>query len=146
MVEICQKRRGFGGPSSEHLSGNCLQQNKIFLVTKKNFEKKCIEKFAEIAKKNDDYKKSYKQFGGCFKPGIHEEIRRPHECRAERHVLHHWRAHRRCSPFLEILRKKGLEVLYMVNSVDEYAVQQLKEFDEKKLKSTTKEGWIWATE
>merc|ERR1712037_489942 len=37
-------------------------------------------------------------------------------------------------------RKKGLEVLYMVDPVDEYAVQQLKEFDGKKLKSTTKEG------
>merc|ERR1712001_339461 len=40
----------------------------------------------------------------------------------------------------ENLRKKGLEVLYMVDPVDEYAVQQLKEFDGKKLKSTTKEG------
>merc|ERR1712161_78907 len=44
------------------------------------------------------------------------------------------------SPFLETLRKKGLEVLYMVDPVDEYCVQQLKEFDGKKLKSTTKEG------
>ena len=44
------------------------------------------------------------------------------------------------SPFLEHLRKKGLEVLYIVNSVDEHAVQQLKEIDGKKLKSTTKEG------
>ena len=43
------------------------------------------------------------------------------------------------SPFLENLRQKRLEVLYMVNSVDEYASQQLKEFDGKKLKSTTKE-------
>merc|ERR1712173_286763 len=44
------------------------------------------------------------------------------------------------SPFLENLRKKGLEVLYMTDPVDEYSVQQLKEFDGKKLKSTTKEG------
>merc|ERR1711920_947576 len=43
-------------------------------------------------------------------------------------------------PFLESLRKKGIEVLYMVDPIDEYAVQQLKEFDGKKLKSTTKEG------
>ena len=43
------------------------------------------------------------------------------------------------SPFLETLRKKGIEVLYMVDPVDEYATQQLQEFDGKKLKSTTKD-------
>jgi molecular chaperone HtpG len=43
-------------------------------------------------------------------------------------------------PVLETLRKKGLEVLYMVDPIEEYAVQQLKAFDGKKLKSTTNEG------
>ena len=42
------------------------------------------------------------------------------------------------SPFLESL--KSLEVLYMVDPINEYAVQQLKEFNGKELKSTTKKG------
>jgi len=44
------------------------------------------------------------------------------------------------SPFLETLRKRGYEVLYLIEPIDEYAVQQLKEFDGKKLINVTKEG------
>ena len=44
------------------------------------------------------------------------------------------------SPLLKNLRKRGLEVVYVVDPMDEYAVQQLKEFDAKKLKSTTKDN------
>jgi len=45
------------------------------------------------------------------------------------------------SPFIEKLRKKGLEVLLMTEPVDEYATQQVKEFEGKKLKNCSKEGF-----
>ena len=43
------------------------------------------------------------------------------------------------SSFRENLRKKGCEVLYMADPVDEFAVQQPKESDGTKPRSTTKE-------
>lgn len=44
------------------------------------------------------------------------------------------------SAFVERLRKRGYEVLYMIDPIDEYAIQQLKEYDGKTLVSVTKEG------
>merc|ERR1711966_387878 len=136
---------------------------------KKNLEKKCLEMFAEIAEKKDDYKKFYEQFSKNIKLGIHEDSTnrakvaelmryntpksgdeqislKEHVDRMKEgqndiyYITGESIAQVSSSPFLESLRKKGLEVLYMVDPVDEYAVQQLKEFDGKKLKSTTKEG------
>merc|ERR1712073_100466 len=42
--------------------------------------------------------------------------------------------------WVEKLKKRGLEVVYMTEPIDEYVVQQLKEFDGKNLVSVTKEG------
>merc|ERR1712100_261180 len=152
-----------------NISRETLQQNKILRVIKKNLVKKCLEMFAEIAEKKDDYKKFYEQFGKCLKLGIHEdstnrqkiaELLRYQTSKSgdesislkeyvDRmkdgqndiyYITGESVAQVSSSPFLENLRKKGLEVLYMVDPVDEYAVQQLKEFEGKKLKSTTKEG------
>merc|ERR1712134_171616 len=145
-----------------NISRETLQQNKILRVIKKNLVKKCLEMFAEIAEKKDDYKKFYEQFGKCLKLGIHEdstnrakiaELLRYQTSKSGDesislkegqndiyYITGESVAQVSSSPFLENLRKKGLEVLYMVDPVDEYAVQQLKEFEGKKLKSTTKEG------
>merc|ERR1712190_346360 len=147
-----------------NISRETLQQNKILRAIKKNLVKKCLEMFAEIAEKKDDYKKFYEQFGKCLKLGVHEdstnrtkaaELLRYHTSKSgdeqisfkeyvDRmkegqndiyYITGESIAAVSSSPFLETLRKKGLEVLYMVDPIDEYAVQQLKEFDGKKLKS-----------
>merc|ERR1711904_768170 len=152
-----------------NISRETLQQNKILRVIKKNLVKKCLEMFTEISEKKDDYKKFYEQFSKNLKLGIHEDstnrtkiaellrfntsksgdeqinlkeyVDRMKEGQNDiYYITGESIAAVSSSPFLESLRKKGLEVLYMTDPVDEYAVQQLKEFDGKKLKSTTKEG------
>eukprot|EP00495_Collosphaeridae_sp_1-RS-2012_P004951 TRINITY_DN42_c0_g2_i7.p1 TRINITY_DN42_c0_g2~~TRINITY_DN42_c0_g2_i7.p1 ORF type:complete len:304 (-),score=94.71 TRINITY_DN42_c0_g2_i7:52-963(-) len=44
------------------------------------------------------------------------------------------------SPFLEALKKRDLEVLYLVDPIDEYAIQQLKDYQGKSMACATKEG------
>jgi len=137
--------------------------------------KKCLEMFNEIAEKKDDYKKFYEQFGKNLKLGIHEDstnrakmadlmrfqtsksgdesISLKEYCDRMKdgqndifYITGESVAQVSNSPFIEQLRKKGFEVLYMVDPIDEYAVQQLKEYDGKKLKAVTKEGLDLDTE
>merc|ERR1712159_424401 len=158
-----------------NISRETLQQNKILRVIKKNLVKKSIEMFAEIAEKKDDYKKFYEQFSKNLKLGIHEDstnrtkladllryqtsksgdemislkeyVDRMKEGQSDIYYMTGESvAQVSSSPFIETLRKKGFEVLYMVDPIDEYCVQQLKEYDGKKLKSVSKEGLDLDTE
>merc|ERR1711937_995527 len=111
-----------------------------------NLVKKCLEMFTEITEKKDDYKKFYEQFSKNLKLGIHEDSTNRQKLADLLRYQTSKSGGVSSSPFLETLRKKGIEVLYMVDPIDEYCVQQLKEYDGKKLKSVTKEGLYLDTE
>merc|ERR1712167_253282 len=125
-----------------NISRETLQQNKILRVIKKNLVKKCLEMFTEIAEKKDDYKKFYEQFSKNLKLGIHEdstnrtkiaELMRFHTSKSGDEQIS-------LKEYVDRMKEGQNDIYYILDPIDEYAVQQLKEFDGKKLKSTTKEG------
>ncbi|XP_053553416.1 heat shock protein HSP 90-alpha [Bombina bombina] len=152
-----------------NISREMLQQSKILKVIRKNLVKKCLELFIELSEDKENYKKLYEQFSKNIKLGIHEDSQNRNKLSEllryytsasgdemvslkdyctrmkenQKHIYYitgetkEQVAH---SAFVERLRKAGLEVIYMIEPIDEYCVQQLKEFEGKTLVSVTKEG------
>merc|ERR1712232_1200131 len=162
-------RRVFIMDNCEDLIPETLQQNKILKVIKKNIVKKCIELFGEIQENAEDFKKFYEQFSKNVKLGIHEDSgnrsklaellmyhstksgdemtslkdyisRMPESQKDIYYITGETKKAVETSPFIEKCKKRNYEVLFMVDPIDEYCVQQLKEYDGKKLVSVTKEG------
>lgn len=152
-----------------NISREYLQHNKILKVVKKNITKKCLELFQEISENAEDFKKFYEQFSKNIKLGIHEdsnnrqklaELLRYHTSKSGEDMISlkeyiarkkenqkdiyiitaESRAAAAASPFVETLKKKDIEVIYMVDPIDEYVTQQLKDFEGFKLKNASKEG------
>lgn len=152
-----------------NISREHLQQNKILKVIKKNMVKKCMELIKEVSENAEDWKKFYEQFSKNLKLGIHEDATnrakiadflRYHTSKSNDdqisfkeyvarmkegqkdiyYVTGESKQSISASPFIESLKKKGYEIIYMTDPIDEYVIQQLKEYDGKKLKNCSKEG------
>ncbi|CAL1530500.1 unnamed protein product [Lymnaea stagnalis] len=152
-----------------NISREMLQQSKILKVIRKNLVKKCVELIEDLSEDKENYKKFYEQFAKNLKLGIHEDstnrkkladflryytsqsgdeltslkdyVSRMRENQKDiYYITGETKESVQNSAFVERVKKRGYEVIYMIDPIDEYSVQQLKEYEGKNLVCVTKEG------
>ncbi|XP_035675390.1 endoplasmin-like isoform X4 [Branchiostoma floridae] len=151
-----------------NVSRETLQQHKLLKVIKKKLVRKTLDMIKKIA--DEDYLEGFwKEYSTNIKLGVIEDhSNRTRLAKLLRFQSSHSegevtsladyvermkekqeaiffmagtsRKEAESSPFVERLLKKGYEVLYLVEPVDEYCIQSLPEFDGKKFQNVAKDG------
>eukprot|EP00049_Salpingoeca_infusionum_P017190 m.352067 g.352067 ORF g.352067 m.352067 type:complete len:818 (-) comp16431_c0_seq1:134-2587(-) len=150
-----------------NVSRETLQQHKLLKVIKKKLVRKALDMIKKLDK--ETYQKFWKEFGTSIKLGLIEDYSNRtrlakllrfmssydkteyvsleeyvERMKSNQETIFFMAAASRTeaesSPFVERLLKRGYEVLYLVEPVDEYALQNLPEFDGKKFQNVAKEG------
>ena len=152
-----------------NVSREMLQQNSIMKVIKKNLVKKSIDMMTELTKDSSKWDQFYNAFSGNIKLGVHEDeknrsklidLLRFYSSKSDDkssfkdyvlrlkegqtkiyYVTSDNLKTAKSSPFIEKLIKKDIEVLYLVDTIDEYMIQSIKEYDGKELVCCSKDGF-----
>jgi heat shock protein beta len=150
-----------------NVSRETLQQHKLLKVIKKKLVRKTLDMIKKI--EDEEYDKFWKEYSTNIKLGVIEDHSNrtrlakllrfktsndPEKLTSLADYLERMkdkqehiyfmagssRAEVEQSPFVERLLKKGYEVLYLTEPVDEYCIQNLPEFEGKKFQNVAKEG------
>ena len=152
-----------------NISREILQQSRTMKVIRKNIVKRSIELFQELVEDEDKYKIFYNQFSKNIKLGVHEDsmnrtklskllrynasnnddmisldtyVSNMNDGQEEIYYIAGESLDSiKESSFVKGISNKGYDVLLMHEPIDEYVLQQLTEYDGKKLVSITKEGF-----
>ncbi|CAN9499083.1 unnamed protein product [Ophioblennius macclurei] len=151
-----------------NVSRETLQQHKLLKVIRKKLVRKTLDMIKKIAEEQYN-EKFWKEFGTNIKLGVIEDhsnrtrlakllrfqtsnsqtelasleqyVERMKEKQDKIYFMAGTsRKEAESSPFVERLLKKGYEVVYLTEPVDEYCVQALPEFDGKRFQNVAKEG------
>uniref|UniRef100_A0A8C9SHW1 Endoplasmin n=1 Tax=Scleropages formosus TaxID=113540 RepID=A0A8C9SHW1_SCLFO len=151
-----------------NVSRETLQQHKLLKVIRKKLVRKTLDMIKKIAEEQYN-EKFWKEFGTNIKLGVIEDhSNRTRLAKLLRFQTSHSdtdlssleqyvermkekqdkiyfmagtnRKEAESSPFVEKLLKKGYEVIYLTEPVDEYCIQALPEFDGKRFQNVAKEG------
>ncbi|KDR24512.1 endoplasmin [Zootermopsis nevadensis] len=153
-----------------NVSRETLQQHKLIKVIKKKLVRKALDMFKKMEKA--DYEKFWKEYSTNIKLGVIEDPSNRtrlakllmfqssnqsgltglsdyvSRMKDKQDYIYYIAGSNRKevenSPFVERLLKRGYEVLYLTEAVDEYCISALPEFDGKKFQNVAKEGFTLA--